>query len=241
MKSKEEVVFDYYEKNPSDLFWRAYEFSDKIHRKHLRQDGSPYLVHPVELVYLSHRLGIRNPQIDATKMCHDTVEEAKSQDGITISYNEIANAVNEQTAKEVMILTKNEDLDLREMVKYFRRIFEEVHLGFIKTIDRYSNMRRSMFGRYDERRMNKYVYENQTYILPETHRIINFAEAPFDFKGKETYVYFADAFRFLRGAIKGIQRGIDYNIKLMRIEKEYEALKSQMADLKKENALLKMK
>lgn len=220
MKSKEEDVLDYFTKNYDELFWRAYRFAEKIHKNHKRKDGSPYIVHPLEVCYNLLNYGVTDSIIHADAIIHDTKEEARDQEGIVISRGQIAKKVHPEVADDVIILTKEKGLDFQGMIEYMRRIEQKVRLALIKMADRLSNLRRGMFGIFSNIKVGSYTYETEYHILPMSERIITLAESEFEFPGKEEYVKYVRAFRGLRSSIKGILRGAHHSFQLaMELEK----------------------
>jgi len=232
MLSKEECVFNYFRNNPSKIFEKSYTFAEKIHRKHKRKDGSPYIVHPLEINYTLLILNITDEVCHGSGICHDAKEEARDKDGIVISKKEIAEAVNLKVAGDVVALTKEQGLGPRELILYFQGIEKEPRRVLLKMVDRYANIRRSMFGVFDSLQIGKYVYETNYYILPMSERIITLAESWHDFSGKDEYVKYANALRILRGAIRGILRGAEHSVQLSRRAEKCDFLEAENAILK---------
>jgi (p)ppGpp synthase/HD superfamily hydrolase len=241
MKSKEEYVLEYFVKNHDELFWNSYNFADEAHKNHIRRDGTPYLFHPLEICYFLRVYRVTEVFLYALALVHDTIEEARDQSGIEITEEQVALKTNPKVARGVMILTKPLNLDLWGTINYFNEIEKDIRTALIKTIDRYANFRRSMFGIFEWKRMQRYVYETKYYILPMTDRIITMAESDIDFPGKETYIEYSSIFRGLRGSIKGILRGAEDSVQKTRQLEKYHGLENENTELRKEITILKNK
>lgn len=214
MKSKEQYVFDYYSINPSARFSKAYEISNEVHRWHIRKDGTKYIVHPLEGVYVAQIVGINDEDDHIVIILHDTIEESRDQGGKIITREDIEKEFGTEIADDVFALTKERGLDVRGSVNYFREIGKKPRRVFVKIDDRYINIRRGMFGIFSDEKTGEYAYETRYGILPLSEIIITLAKSEHDFPGKEEYVKYAKPLRILRGAIKGILRGADYSMHL---------------------------
>jgi guanosine-3',5'-bis(diphosphate) 3'-pyrophosphohydrolase len=67
---------------PSRIFWEALDFAQKAHAGQKRRSGEPYILHPCQVArILAEELDIKNPEILAAALLHDTVEDV---DQVTI-------------------------------------------------------------------------------------------------------------------------------------------------------------
>ena len=67
---------------PSRIFWEALDFAHKAHAGQKRRSGEPYIFHPCQVArILAEELDIKNPEILAAALLHDTVEDV---DQVTI-------------------------------------------------------------------------------------------------------------------------------------------------------------
>jgi GTP pyrophosphokinase len=58
------------------VFWDALDFALEAHRDQWRRSGDPYIMHPCNVArILAEELDIRNPEILAAALLHDTVED----------------------------------------------------------------------------------------------------------------------------------------------------------------------
>lgn len=237
MKSKEEKVLEYFTENNSELFWRAYYFAERIHRNHKRRDGTPYIVHPIEMCYIFLTFRVVEPIIHAKSMCHDTVEEARDQEGIIIPEKQIAEEVNPEIAPDVMILTKEPNLSFKGMIEHTRRVEEKVHTALVKMADRLSNIRHGIHGVFPDLKAGYYSYETEYHILPMSERIITMAESDIDFPGKTEFEKYIWVFRGLRASIKGILKeghsSFILDRKVERYRTKCKQLEKTIAEMKK--------
>lgn len=207
--SKEEFVGNFIHQNQLKLFEKAYRFAERCHYGHLRNDGSFYVGHPNEVCYIMILLGITNEILLSIAICHDIVEEMFFKNGILLTKEVIAAELNWEIAEGIYALSsleKGESAQQKEM--RFRKIEESVGLVLIKTIDRFVNMRRSMFGIYVSERMERYIFETETYILPMSERLINSGNCECE-----------HALRLIRSSIKGILEGAKLYVQVKKYER----------------------
>jgi (p)ppGpp synthase/HD superfamily hydrolase len=203
--SKEKFVWNFMFKNNLEIFKKAYLYAQKCHEGHRRKDETPYFGHPNEVCYIMILLGITDEQWLSVAICHDVVEELYFKDGILLTKKELARTIGCSVAEDVYALTnltKGAPADKR-----FELIEKKVELVIIKTIDRFVNMRSSMFDIFALERMERYVLETEAYILPMSERIINSGLFP----------QYENVLRILRSSIKGLLEGARSYIRLRKI------------------------
>ncbi|MGI6655988.1 MAG: HD domain-containing protein [Desulfobulbus sp.] len=62
----------------TDVFWRALDFALTAHQDQWRRSGDPYIMHPCSVArILAEELDIRNGEILAAALLHDTVEDVE--------------------------------------------------------------------------------------------------------------------------------------------------------------------
>lgn len=63
----------------AQVFWRALDFALEAHGNQWRRSGDPYIMHPCSVArILAEELDIRNPEILAAALLHDTIEDVES-------------------------------------------------------------------------------------------------------------------------------------------------------------------
>jgi (p)ppGpp synthase/HD superfamily hydrolase len=208
--SKEDFVWNFIQKKRLKFFKKAYLYAKKCHQGHIRNDGTPYFGHPNEVCYIMLLLGIVDEHLLAIAICHDIVEELSIKNDILLTKEEIAKKLDWEVAEGVYTLSKFQKRESVLQTKArFNKIEETVELVLIKTIDRFVNMRRSMFDVYATERMKRYVFETEMYILPMSERIIN--------SGNHAH---EEAFRMIRSAIKGILEGARMYVQVKKYEQK---------------------
>jgi len=62
----------------SQVFWKALDFALEAHGDQWRRSGEPYIMHPCSVArILTEELDIRNPEILAAALLHDTIEDVE--------------------------------------------------------------------------------------------------------------------------------------------------------------------
>ena len=218
--SKEDYVLTFLKKEAeagrhSGIALISREKALEWHRSRKRNDGSYYFGHPNELVYILVLVGIIDENIIGAGFLHDVEEEEG------ISQEEIRKETNGIVAHLVHRMTKKKGMSSFELQMYFEAMAHDVRLVILKTIDRFINMRRSMFGVYNEKRMRKYIFETEEYILPISEHIIESGRHP----------EYENSLRLLRSFIKGILEAAKAHVRLMKIEEKNLQLVKELASI----------
>lgn len=60
------------------VFFEALDFAEQAHADQLRKSGDPYILHPCNVArILAEEMDIRDPEILAAALLHDTVEDVR--------------------------------------------------------------------------------------------------------------------------------------------------------------------
>ncbi len=71
------------ENGPARLFWDAFSFAERAHAGQFRRSGDAYICHPCQVaLIMAEELDIKDPEILAAALLHDTVEDVS---GVTNS------------------------------------------------------------------------------------------------------------------------------------------------------------
>jgi GTP diphosphokinase / guanosine-3',5'-bis(diphosphate) 3'-diphosphatase len=138
---------------------RAYEMAQAAHSGQRRDEGTPYIVHPVRVaVSLVDELSLFSPTLVCGALLHDVIEDSE------ITREDIARTFDEQIAELVWLLTKLEEVSLRE---YLRRIEDAAHTGapIVKLCDRLDNMRSVIDTPRIEKKL-RYIRTTEEFFLP---------------------------------------------------------------------------
>lgn len=218
--SKEEFVLSFLKKEHAagrhlGHALKARELAIEWHKESKRDDGTPYFGHPNELVYVLILIGITDEDTLAAGFLHDTIEdEGKSRE-------DIEEKVNRVVAYLVFRMSKHKGMTTEELRVYFNGLTEDIRLVFLKTVDRLINMRRSMFGVFNKKRMSKYIFETETFILAISEEIINSGEYP----------EYENSLRLLRSFIKGILEAARAYVVLMETAEKNEETERRIGEL----------
>jgi len=129
---------------PARIFWDALDFAEKAHVGQKRRSGDPYILHPCMVArILVEELDIKNPEILAAALLHDTVEDVK-----TVTIEQIAELFGKNVAAMVDGCTKiiHYSGDKQTFYKLVhRKIFSgaasRLEVMLIKMADRLHNLR----------------------------------------------------------------------------------------------------
>ena len=175
---------------------KALQFARQAHEGQTRKDGTPYIVHPISMACYAIALGIKDDNIIATILLHDTVEDC----GIKIEYL----PVNETIKRAVKYMTITSfDTDISQIetkCRYFNELLENREALLCKALDRYNNLA-DMPMSFTLEKMGKNVAETEVLLLP----ILK--------KAKEKYVDLADILFILRTNITTLNEIIKYQCK----------------------------
>ena len=142
---------------------RAYEIAQAAHSGQTRDEGTPYIVHPVRVaVSLIDELKIYSPTLICSALLHDVIEDSD------VTREDIRQTFNEEIAEIVWLLTKLEDVGLRE---YLARIEAAAHTGapIVKLCDRLDNLRSVIDTPKLEKRL-RYIRTTEELFLPLAER-----------------------------------------------------------------------
>src|SRR5262249_19323766 len=114
---------------------RAYEAAREAHRDQLRDEGTPYIIHPVRVAtLLVEELHNYSPHLICGALLHDVIEDSD------ITRKQIARMFGKHVARVVWLLTKFEDVSLPA---YLAAIEAAAETGapVVKLCDRLDNLR----------------------------------------------------------------------------------------------------
>lgn len=138
---------------------RAYEVAQAAHSGQMRDEGTPYIVHPIRVaVCLVDELGLYSPTLICSALLHDVIEDSD------ITREDIEQWFGEEIAEIVWLLTKLEQVSLRE---YLARIEEARQTGapIVKLCDRLDNLRSVIHTpRFEKKR--RYIRTTEEHYLP---------------------------------------------------------------------------
>ena len=138
---------------------RAYEVAQAAHLGQMRDEGTPYIVHPIRVaVCLVDELGLYSTKLICSALLHDVIEDS------AVTREDISEWFDDEIAEIVWLLTKLEEVSLRE---YLARIEEARDTGapIVKLCDRLDNLRSVIHTpRLEKKR--RYIRTTEEHYLP---------------------------------------------------------------------------
>ncbi len=127
--------------NPETLT-KAYDFALKAHEKQKRDEGSPYIIHPIAVANILTELKLDSATI-ATGLLHDTIEDTHA------TYNTIEAEFGKEVADLVDGVTKISEFENQAIsnskAENFRKLIlatsKDIRVLLVKLADRLHNMR----------------------------------------------------------------------------------------------------
>ena len=141
--------------NPKTLS-KAYDFALKAHEKQKRDEGSPYIIHPVAVANILTDLKLDSATI-ATGLLHDTIEDTHA------TYKTIEKEFGKEVADLVDGVTKisayENQADSDSKAENFRKLIlatsKDIRVLLVKLADRLHNMRTIQFVSKKEKQVRK--------------------------------------------------------------------------------------
>ncbi len=141
--------------NPETLT-KAYNFALKAHEKQKRDEGSPYIIHPVAVANILTELKLDSATI-ATGLLHDTIEDTYA------TYQTIKDEFGLEVADLVDGVTKISEFENQAMsnskAENFRKLIlatsKDIRVLLVKLADRLHNMRTIKFVTNNEKQIRK--------------------------------------------------------------------------------------
>jgi len=141
--------------NPEALS-KAYTFALKAHEKQKREEGSPYIIHPIAVANILTELKLDSATI-ATGLLHDTIEDTYA------TYQTIENEFGKEVADLVDGVTKISEFENQVLsnskAENFRKLIlatsKDIRVLLVKLADRLHNMRTIKFVIDKEKQVRK--------------------------------------------------------------------------------------
>lgn len=148
---------------------RAYEVAEAAHAGQMRDEGTPYIVHPIRVaVSLVDELGLYSPPLLCSALLHDVIEDSET------TREQVAYMFGEEVAHIVWLLTKYEDVSLPA---YLAAIEAAAETGapIVKLCDRLDNLRFLAHSPRVEKK-RRYIRTTEAFYLPmaaRTHKYLH--------------------------------------------------------------------
>ncbi len=157
----------------SDLVRRAYELARAVHAGQTRDEGSPYIEHPLRVaLILIEECNITTEHVIAAALLHDTLEDkekrslAAADRSIELSRQSLERDFGSQVATMVSLLTKEpEGKAQRDQAYYAAIAAADPDTRRLKCADRLDNLRRLHLSP-QAGKAERYKHETRAYVLP---------------------------------------------------------------------------
>jgi GTP diphosphokinase / guanosine-3',5'-bis(diphosphate) 3'-diphosphatase len=137
----------------------AYEIAEAAHKDQMRDEGTPYIVHPVRVaVSLVDELEIYSPRLVSSALLHDVIEDSP------LTRRQIAEMFGEEIAEIVWLLTKFEDVSLPAYLAAIEAA-SDTGAAIVKLCDRLDNLRFLAHSPRAEKK-RRYIRTTTDYYLP---------------------------------------------------------------------------
>jgi guanosine-3',5'-bis(diphosphate) 3'-pyrophosphohydrolase len=141
----------------------AYEMAEAAHEGQMRDEGTPYIVHPVRVaVSLVDELEIYSPRLVSSALLHDVIEDSP------ITRPQIAELFGEEIARIVWLLTKFDDVSLPAYLNAIEAA-SDTGAAIVKLCDRLDNLRFLAHSPWFEKK-RRYIRTTEAFYLPMAAR-----------------------------------------------------------------------
>jgi GTP pyrophosphokinase/guanosine-3',5'-bis(diphosphate) 3'-pyrophosphohydrolase len=135
---------------------KAYNFALDAHQNQIREEGVPYIIHPVAVAKILTELKLDSATI-TTGLLHDTIEDTK------VTYENVKKEFGEEVANLVEGVTKISELETKassaSKAENFRKLIlatsKDIRVLLVKLADRLHNMRTIQFVKDKDKTIRK--------------------------------------------------------------------------------------
>ena len=146
--------------NPKPETLRALGYARKKHLDQTRDNGEPYIVHPLSMVCFAIGLGLTDDNLLAIILYHDICEDTGTNVGDLPANDKVKHGVKYMT---IMGLPGEEKTETKR--RYFWSLLEDKYALICKAIDRYVNLS-TMVGVFEVERIKKNIVETHELLMP---------------------------------------------------------------------------
>jgi GTP diphosphokinase / guanosine-3',5'-bis(diphosphate) 3'-diphosphatase len=152
------------------LIRRAYEVAEAVHATQMRDEGTPYILHPLRVALaLVDELDITKPTLVCSALLHDVIEDSPDYYAHgPVTRADIAGWFGEEIAEIVWLLSKFDDVTLPA---YLAAIEAAAATGapLVKLCDRLDNLR-SLTRSPKVDKIRRYIRTTEIFFLPMARR-----------------------------------------------------------------------
>ena len=152
------------------LIRRAYELAEAVHATQMRDEGTPYIVHPLRVARaLVAELEITRPVLICSALLHDVIEDSPDYYAHgPVTRDDVSREFGEEVAEVVWLLSKFADVTLPA---YLAAIEAAAPTGapIVKLCDRLDNLR-SLVRSSKVDKIRRYIRTTEIFFLPMARR-----------------------------------------------------------------------
>jgi GTP pyrophosphokinase len=153
------VVADHFHEEEIQLIDKAYNLARKSHAGQMRDEGTPYITHPVRVaLILVEELEYYSQEMICSALLHDVIEDSE------VTHEEIAEVFGERVAVMVTLLTKVKGVGLPLYLSAIESASDRGAL-IVKLCDRLDNLRSIKHSSKAEKK-RRYIRTTKQYYLP---------------------------------------------------------------------------
>ena len=145
LEAYRQVMLDFIGDGPeSQVFWKALDFAVDAHGDQWRRSGDPYIMHPCSVArILAEELDLRNPEILAAALLHDTVEDVEevTDEVIREQFGPTVEAIVEGCTKVTHYSGDRQTFKKLVHRKIFSGAAAKLEVMIVKLADRLHNLR----------------------------------------------------------------------------------------------------
>ena len=179
---------------------KALQYARDKHNGQVRKNGTPYIVHPLQMTCYAIALGLRNENVICTLLLHDICEDCNVEVDALPFNSAIKTGVRYMTVKK--FATDKSKVETKR--RYFKELLESREALLCKAFDRYNNLCDMPFA-LSRDAIGKNVAETEVLLLPTLK------------EAKEQWAELSDILFVLRNNIKSVN-----NILKMQYKDEYD-------------------
>ena len=147
--------------NPKPETLRALWYARKKHQGQTRDNGEPYIVHPLSMACFAIGLGLTDDNLLAVILLHDICEDTGTAVNDLPSNEIVKHGVKYMTVQKL----PSDGNKAETKRRYYWSLLEDKNALICKALDRYSNLN-AMLGVFESERIIKNIRETHNLLLP---------------------------------------------------------------------------
>ncbi|MBR3175816.1 HD domain-containing protein [Candidatus Saccharibacteria bacterium] len=147
--------------NPKPETLRALGYARKKHQGQTRDNGEPYIVHPLSMACFAIGLGLTDDNLLAVILLHDICEDTGTAVNDLPSNEIVKHGVKYMTVQKL----PSDGNKAETKRRYYWSLLEDKNALICKALDRYSNLN-AMLGVFESERIIKNIRETHNLLLP---------------------------------------------------------------------------